>query len=166
MISSPLVFWTVGAYNRLVGLRNALAQGFASVDEQFRRRHALLAQLADTLAASLPDAPQPLETLRAACAQAGAACAHARARPGSPGAMTSLRLAEGILGEARGRLPVQALADPASAPLQADLAAGDTTLAFARDQFNAQVRAYNLAVGQFPTWLIASLFGFRRAGTL
>ena len=43
------------------------------------------------------------------------------------------------------------------------LAASDTALAFARSEFNAAVAAYNEAVRQFPTLLVARLFGFRTA---
>jgi len=165
IVAAVLLFWTVGAYNRLVGLRTALRQGFAAVDEQFRRRQALLQQLIDALAAGPPELAPRLDALRAACAQAEAACGRARVRPGTVGTITSLRLAESILGEARRRLPAGQLT--ASVPaLQAELAAGDTTFAFACEQFNAQVEAYNRARRQFPTWLIAGLFGFRRAGTL
>ena len=164
--TAVLLFWAVGAYNRLVGLRNALVRSFAPVDAQFHHRHELLLGLADTLAARLADTPQPVEALRAACAQAEAACQRARTRPGAPGVITSLRLAEDILGDARLRLPAQALADPALVELNAALTAGDNTLAFARRQFNDSVNEYNHAVRQFPTWVVAGLFRFDRAGTL
>jgi LemA protein len=58
------------------------------------------------------------------------------------------------------------LTDDALAELHAELAASDTTLAFARRQFNDAVTEYNLAVRQFPTWIVAGLFRFRGAGTL
>ena len=164
--AAVLLFWAVGAYNRLVGLRNALVRSFAPVDAQFHHRHELLLRLADALAARLVDAPQPVEALRAACAQAEAACQRARARPGAPGVITSLRLAEDILGDMRQRLPAEVLADPVLAELGAELTAGDNTLAFARRQFNENVNEYNRAVCQFPTWVLAGLFNFRGAGTL
>jgi len=165
-LAAVLIFWAVGAYNRLVGLRNTLVRSFAPVEAQFRHRHALLLRLADALATSLAATPQPVEALRAACAQAEAACQRARGRPGAPGLTTSLRLAEEILADARQRLPSEALADTELASLNAELTAGDNTLAFARRQFNDSVESYNRAVRQFPTWLIAGLFRFRRAGTL
>lgn len=164
--AAVLLFWAVGAYNRLVGLRSSLARCFVPVEAQFRHRHALLLRLADVLAVSLAATPQPVEALRAACSQADAACQRARQRPGAQGLVTSLRLAEDILVEVRQRLPPDVLADPALAELNAELTAGDNTLAFARRQFNAAVDEYNRAVRQFPTWLIAGLFRFRRAGTL
>ena len=46
------------------------------------------------------------------------------------------------------------------------LGAADTALAFARRQFNEAVLAYNRAIRQIPTRLIAAIFGFAPAGTL
>ena len=62
-------------------------------------------------------------------------------------------------------MPVQAVAGIDLAALNAQLSATDTTLAFARRQFNDAVTEYNDAVRQFPTALIVGLFGFRAAGT-
>lgn len=163
--AAVLLFWTVGAYNRLVQLRQGLAQRFALVEAQFRQRQALLQRLLDAVAPHAVQAGQAIEVLRAACLQAEAACAHALARPAAVGATTSLRLAEEILTEARTRLPEPVLAEAGVAELLAELAAADSTLAFARRQFNEAVDGYNAAVRQFPTWVVAGPFGFRPAGT-
>lgn len=164
-VAAVLLFWSVGAYNRLVRLRHALTRRFSTVDQQCEARTALLQRQVDLLAAE-PEADTAAQTLRAACAQADAARAHARAHPAAAGTITSLRLAEDILADARTRI---AGAWPASEPAQAlrvELAAVDNTLAFARRQFNEAVALYNHAVGQFPTWLVAGPFGFRSAGLL
>ena len=92
--------------------------------------------------------------------------AHARTHPGAPGAITSLRLADDILAEARARLPVQSVGGVDMSTVNAELAAADTALAFARRQFNDAVLAYNHAIRQVPTRLIAAIFGFAPAGTL
>jgi LemA protein len=166
VVAAALVFWAVGAYNRLVQLRGTLVRLFAPVDEQFVQRQALLMQLLDALGAVLQNAAPRLDALRAACLQTEAACAHAKQRPGAVGAITSLRLADDILTEARARLPVQSTPGSELAALNAQLGASDATLAFARRQFNAAVSEYNHAVKQFPTVLLVGLFGFRTAGTL
>ena len=166
VVAAALLFWVVGAYNRLVRLRGVIVRRFVPVDEQFRQRHALLLQRLDALTPVLANAAPRLDALRAACQQVEAACAHAKGRPGATGAITSLRLADEILGEARARLPVQSAPGIDLAGLNAQLAASDATLAFARRQFNDAVSEYNRAVQQFPTMLIVGLFGFRSAGTL
>ena len=165
-LGAVLLFWMVGAYNRMVSLRNALVARFASVDELCRQRHALLDRQLELLAAALVSAVPRLEALRAASRQADAAREHARVRPAAAGAVTSLRVAEEILADARARLPVQTVAGAELPELNAKLAEGDTTLAFARREFNAAVAAYNIALFQFPTALVAWLFGFRPGATL
>ena len=47
-----------------------------------------------------------------------------------------------------------------------EIAAIDATLGFTRRQFNDTSDAYNRAVRQFPTWVLALVFRFRPAGVL
>ena len=162
-VSAILVFWIVGAYNRIVRLRNDLVARFAAVDERYRQRHARLHSQLDLLSTALAAAAPRLEALRAACRQADAAREHARARPGAANAVTSLRVADEILVDARSRLPVQSVAGVDLSELNQRLAVSDTALAFARGEFNEAVAAYNEAVQQFPTALLARLFDFRAA---
>jgi LemA protein len=169
-LAATLVFWVVGAYNRLMRLRGALVRQFAPVDEQFRCRHQLLLQLvealSDALAPAFANAAPRIDALRAACRQVEAACAVATLRPGAAGAITSLRLADSVLTEARARLPVPSTPGTELATLNAQLQASDATLAFARRQFDDAVTEYNRAVKQFPTLLLTGMFGFRAAATL
>jgi LemA protein len=162
-VGAVVVFWIVGAYNRMVRLRSELVARFAAVDERFRQRHALLESQLDMLSTALAAAAPRLDALRAACKQADAAREHARARPGAASAVTSLRVAEEILADARARLPVQSVAGADLPELNTRLATSDTALAFARAEFNAAVALYNEAVRQFPTVLVARLFSFRTA---
>ena len=166
VVAAALLFWVVGAYNRLVRLRGAIVRRFVPVEEHFRARHALLLRQIDALGPVLPNATPRLEALRAASQQVATACAHAKVRPGATGAITSLRMADDILGGARAQLPAPNAPGADLAALNAELGASDATLAFARRQFNDAVIAYNDAVTQFPTVLIVGLFGFRRAGLL
>ena len=161
LTAAVLVFWAVGAYNRLVGLRSELLRAITAVDAQFHARQAVLGQWAEGLAGRA-DA-QALAALQAACRQAETACSHARARPARRGTVVSLRLAEEILAQARAALRPGGDAPNAES---AELAEADAALAFARRQFNESAQVYNRAVSQFPTWVIAGLFGFRKAGTL
>jgi LemA protein len=163
LVAAILAFWVVGAYNRMVRLRSALVERFAQVDAQCRARHALVEKQVELLEAGLASAAPRLDALRAACRQADAAREHARARPGAASAVTSLRVADEILADARSRLPVQAIAGADLPGLNLELAGVDTALAFARREFNAAVAAYNEAVDQFPTVLLARVFGFRAA---
>ena len=162
-VGAVVVFWLVGAYNRLVRLRSALVARFGFVDEQLRARQSLLDEQLAVLATALTAAGPRLEALGAACRQADAAREHARVRPARAAALTSLRVAEDILADARARLPVQSAAGVDLPGLNLRLAESDAALAFARREFNDCVVAYNEAVQQFPTLLVAQLFAFRVA---
>lgn len=166
VLAAVLVFWAVGAHNRIVALRNEIVRAFTPLDEQFRLRQQLLRKQAGQLADTGAVPPADLEALQAALMQADAACAHARVHPGAAGAIASLRLAEEVLGATRQRLAAPTAADPELAELATRLAAGEASLAFTRERFNAAVAAYNAAVRQFPTQLIAAVFRFRPAGQL
>src|SRR5436189_4264109 len=51
-----VVCWIVGAYNRLVSLRNVLVERFAAVDALCRSRHALIERQVALLATALAGA--------------------------------------------------------------------------------------------------------------
>lgn len=167
-----LVFWAVGAYNRLIALRDDIAKAFAPVDAQVQHRHALLMQWALGLQAVLDQAPALHDAMLLACTQLQSACDGLRARPGAGSAATALRLAEETLLTARQRLQAELPARQqrlSGLEIEANteqLAAADNTLAFARGQFNLATKTYNEAIRQFPTRLVATVFGFQAAGTL
>lgn len=172
IVAAVLVFWVVGAYNRLVSLRNGISRAFAPIDAQIRLRHALLEQWVEALRPLLHDDPRALDAVLAACSQLQAACDVVRTRPSAARPMASLRLAEETLLDARTRLRSELPARPemlagsGAAVLADELAAADSALGFARRQFNEASQSYNDAVDQFPTWMIAGLFSFHGAGTL
>lgn len=172
VIAAVLVFWAVGAYNRLVSLRNDISKAFVPVDAQIRQRHMLLEQWVEGLRPLLEHNPQVLDAVLAACGQLQAACDVVRARPSAARPMARLRMAEETLADARARLKNELPAKPEMlaglgvAVFGEELAAADSTLGFARRQFNEATQTYNDALDQFPTWLIAGLFRFRNAGTL
>lgn len=170
-VAAILLFWAVGAYNRLVSLRNDISRAFVPVDAQIRERHRLIEQWVEALRPSLQDA-KVLDGVIAASGQLQAACDVVRSRPSAARPMASLRMAEETLDEARERVRSELPSRPEQlarlgvAELAEELASADNTLGFARRQFNEATQHYNEALDQFPTWVIAGLFGFRGAGTL
>jgi LemA protein len=171
-VAAVLGFWVLGAYNRLVRLRQTLATAFAQVDAQLRLRHELLAELIEAAAAELADTPEACAALEAARLQARIAADRAAHRPASAGRLASLGLAEQVLRTAASRLITLVKARPA---LRSDpklreglkkLSTTQTRLAAERHTFNAIVLDYNRSARQFPTRLVAAMFGFRAAGPL
>ena len=165
LIAAVLMFWSVGAYNRLVRLRYAMLRRFAPVDQHLESRNALLQRQID-LWAQRPDAlSRDLEALQAARTQADAARLAAKRQPGAADTIHSLRLALQILARTRERAAAERLPDTAQThALLQELAACDHALHFAQGQFNQTVLEYNAALAQFPAAWLGSVFGFRSAG--
>ena len=169
---AALAFWMLGAYNRLVRLRQAIVTAFAQVDLYFRQRHDLLAELIAASAEKLADAPEAAAAVDAARRQARVAAEHAAQRSVNAGRLASLVLAEQVLRSALSRLitlvktrPAMR-ADPRLRAVTKELSTVQSRLSAARDGFNTTVLDYNRSMRQFPTRLVAAIFGFHAAGEL
>ncbi|KQV99783.1 LemA family protein [Rhizobacter sp. Root1221] len=172
IVAAVLLFWGVGAYNRLMSLRNAMRAAFSQLDAQVRRRHDLIPHLAEAARTDPGTDTDVLDAAVAARHQAHAALDLARAHPGAPGPMVSLAMAEQVLEDACRRLQ-QAIdrqpalkGEPAVQAVRDDLLGAEGRLGFARQMFNDTVTAYNTAAQEFPTRVLSSLFGFREAALL
>jgi LemA protein len=166
-----LVFWMLGAYNRLVALRNTIIDAWAQYEEPLRRRSQALAALLDAFPATLAQEAGTLDAVRAADTQLQAAAERLRRRPASASRAAALVSAEAALAPPLARLLslLEQGAVPAAGEVAEPLAAlheSAQRLGFARQLFNDAVRGYNDAVRQFPTRLLSALFGFGSAGTL
>jgi LemA protein len=173
LAGAVLVFWMVGAYNRLVALRNAIGAAWAQVEEQLQRRRQALEAMVSALRPALPEESNALDALTGALLQLQAAADAVRARPVSASLVTVLGTAEQVLGTALARLLAvlehhPQLRDdmPEVAQGLHDLKDGEPRLAFARQLFNDAAQAYNDAARQFPTRLLTQLYGFGTAGRL
>lgn len=171
-VAAVLAFWILGAYNRLVRLRQTIASAYVQVEEVFRERHELLGRLIHSADSLLADTPEAVEAVDAARRQTRVAAEHALKRPLSVGRMASLVLTEQVLQTAVKRLLRLLNARPAprgDADLRAllkELSSMQHRLSAARSGFNKTVLAYNRGAQQFPTRLVAAMFGFRVGGTL
>ncbi|MCS6920711.1 MAG: LemA family protein, partial [Elioraea sp.] len=159
-----VIFWAVGAYNRLVDLRNRFRNAFAQIDVQLKRRYDLIPNLVETAKAYMKHERETLEAVIRARNSAVAANAAAAADPGNAAAMQGLMAAEGALSGALAKLFALAEAYPdlkANAnmmQLSEELTGTENRIAFARQAFNDAVMTFNTAVEQFPSNLIAGLF--------
>ncbi|MDZ4125593.1 MAG: LemA family protein, partial [Hydrogenophaga sp.] len=87
-------FWAVGAYNRLVRLKNAIANAFGQIDVQLKRRYDLIPNLVEVARKYLAHEAQTLEAVIAARNQARSAEQAAAASPLNAGALGALAGAE------------------------------------------------------------------------
>ncbi len=163
-----LLFWAMGAYNRLVRCRSQGILAFAVLDGLFSQYVALVKTHA-------PDA-QGDETCRAiwlgfsaAAEQFNACLRGARAQPLHGPAMNALRTAHATLFESSRRvhdLSAEPLAPAWLQGLQLEWEQLAIKSDMARIEFNRTVTNYNDAIGQFPALLLAWLFGFKPGQTI
>ena len=125
MVVVPVFFilmWLVGAYNRLVALRNRFKNAFAQIDVQLKRRYDLIPNLVETAKGYIKHERGTLEAVIAARNAASAANVRAAQNPGDAAAMKELSGAETALTGTLGRLFAVAEAYP-------DLKANTTMMA-------------------------------------
>lgn len=167
-----IVVWAVSAYNRLITLRNRIANAFAQIDVQLKRRFDLVPNLVEVAKKYLAHEHDTLKAVIAARGQAQAAADVARRDPASAQAIGSLATADGMLGGALGRLMVVAedypelKADQTMRELSEELSSTENRIGFARQAYNDAVLDFNTASQVFPTVLVARMAGFAPASEL
>lgn len=143
-------------YNRLVTLRNRCENAWAQIDVQLRRRYDLVPNLVATVKGYAAHEAQTLEAVVAARGAAMSATgveARSAAENQLTGALKSLfALAESY---------PQLQANASFLDLQQQLTETEGKIAYARQFFNDAVMSLNMAVQQFPSNLVALLFGIR-----
>jgi LemA protein len=167
-----LVFWAVGAYNRLVSLRNQFKNAFAQIDVQLKRRYDLIPNLVETAKGYMKHERETLEAVIAARNQAVSANAKASSNPADAQAVQQMGAAEGALSSSLGKLFALSEAYPDlkanenMMQLTEELTGTENRIAFSRQAYNDSVMQYNTSIEQFPGSVIANMFAFRSAELL
>jgi len=160
------VLFGVGAFNKLVTLRNRFKNAYAQIDVQLRRRYDLIPNLVETAKGYIKHERETLEAVIAARNAAASANTGAAANPGDPAAMQHLARAEGALTGTLGRLFALSESYPdlkantTMLTLMEELTSAENKVAFARQAYNDAVMAYNTQREVFPSSIIASWFNF------
>ncbi len=171
-LGAVLLFWCIGAYNRVMLLRNEIARAFAQLDDALTRRFTHGELLLERLRERLPSEQASLDALAAAQAEAKSATQAVRARPYAADPVAQLAIASAVHGAALTRLVslvehhAELSADPDLGGAVDELKMIERQRAFSRQVFNQAVDAYNLAIRQFPTRVLMSFVGFTEARSL
>lgn len=171
-VLAVLFFWGVGAYNRLMALRNAIVEAYAQLDRHLKERAEACERLVAEAAPRLPSEQATFDALASAQIEAAAAAQATRARPWSPDPVSGLAVATALQASALTRLLslLEHQADLRNEPginaLVDDIKLIERQRAFARQVFNQAVSRYNEALLQFPTRTLAGLYGFGEARSL
>ena len=172
VLAAVLVFWALGAYNRLMAQRNAIAQAWARVAEALQQRATVPAPLVAALREPMAAEHGALDGLLLAHEASVRAAAEMGERPVLPTHAQTWVTAEAALAAAATRLLAlldqhpEALAAEPVAKLVTTWQEAQARLPFARQLFNQEAQAYNEAVALVPTCWLARVFRFRPAGLL
>ncbi|MDP1571888.1 MAG: LemA family protein [Vicinamibacterales bacterium] len=157
-IVGAVVLYAIGIYNRLIGLRNQVANGWKQIDVQLKRRHDLIPNLVNTVKGAMEFERGTLEAVVEARNSAAGASGPADAA-----------VKEGLLTQALGRFFALAEAYPQLTAnqnvraLQEELASTENKIGFARQFYNDIATKYNTAIQVIPNNLIAGPAGFEAA---
>jgi len=158
IIVALLVVWIIGRYNRLVGLRNQVLNGWRQIDVQLKRRHDLIPNLVNAVRGAMDFERDTLTAVMEARAKALTATGPADAAQ-----------KEGQLTQALGRLIAVAENYPTLKSnenvrsLMEELTGTENKVGFARQFYNDIATKFNTAQQVFPTNLFAASFGFKAA---
>ena len=159
VIAIVAALWAAGIYNSLVALRNRFKNAFAQIDVQLKRRYDLIPNLVETVKGYASHEKGTLEAVVSARTRAVAA--------GNSGDIKQQAEAENMLTQALGRLIALSEAYPDLKAnqnflsLQQELAATENKIGFSRQHYNDSVGQYSEARQQFPSNIVANMFGFK-----
>ncbi|MCS6965571.1 MAG: LemA family protein [Candidatus Kapabacteria bacterium] len=157
-IVALLVLLAILAYNRLVGLRNQVANGWRQIDVQLKRRYDLIPNLVNAVKGYMKYEQETLQRIIEARNQAVSARGVAEA------AQREAELS-GVLGRLFALMEnyPDLKANQNVLQLQEELTSTENKIAFARQFYNDVATKYNIARESFPSSIIASLFRFQPA---
>jgi len=172
LLACVLVFWVLGAYNRLVRLRRAVAQAWVQAEAPLNRRAQLLPELSAWVLQEMPQEQAALAALAQAQEAVAQAARSLQTSPVSATAAASLVANLARLDASLARL--QALCEMHAglreqATVQTAMAEWrelEGRLVFGRQLYNDAVQIYNDAVAEFPTRWLVGWFKFLPGGRL
>ncbi len=153
-----LAFYAIAIYNKLVKLKNLVAEAWSGIDVQLKKRYDLIPNLVETVKGYAAHEKETLENVtkaRTAAQQATTVEGQQVAEKNLSGALMNLiAVAE--------RYP-DLKANTNFLELQNMLAVVEGDIEKARRYYNGNVREQNTLIESFPSNIIANLFGFAKS---
>ena len=154
-----LAIWVINGYNSLVAKSEQVQTALSQIDNQLQRRNDLIPNLVETVKKYAAHESEVFTQI-----------AEARAKLAGATTVEGMAQADAEVANALSRLLAIAENYPELKSnenfiqLQDELAGTENRIAVARRDYNEIARDYNTTIRRFPTNIIASLFGFERAG--
>lgn len=171
VVAALLLFWGLGAYNRLMRLRSAVASSWqVHLEPPLQLLAGNGQRLAEVGPRWLPAEGPAFDALRQQSLDLQLAVRGVQPAPWSADPIAQLAVAQALQASALQR--VLALLehhaqdhDPERSELTQRLREAQQQREFGRQLFNQRVQAYNQAIGELPTRVLAGLYGFHDAKT-
>jgi LemA protein len=145
-----LIIYVIATYNGLIKLRNRTEEAFSDIETQLKRRHDLIPNLVETVKGYAAHERQTFDSVT-----------QARTNAVNASGPQQSAAAEGILGQALGRLFAVAEAYPDLKAnqnflqLQNELTDTEDKIQASRRFYNMNVRDLNIKIQQFPSNIVA-----------
>lgn len=152
-----LVFYVIGVYNKLVNARNKVNDQFAQIDVQLKRRNDMIPNLVETVKGYAGHEEKTLTEVIEARNKMNTASGINEELEASTGVTNALNKLF-ALSEAYPDLK----ANTNFMSLQNDLKETEDKISYARQFYNDTVLNYNNLREQFPSNIVASVFGFKK----
>lgn len=156
IIAVLIVAWAVATYNRLVVLRNRVDNARAQVDVQLKRRYDLIPRLVETVRGYAQHEERIFQRIAELRAQALQSLSVAQQEVIEGEVKSSL---SGLIALAEAYPDLKANTN--FLRLQEELSDTEDKIRYARQFYNDTVLRYNVAIGHFPTVLLAPVLGFQ-----
>jgi LemA protein len=153
-----VILWAILVYNGLVGLKNQVENAWRQIDVQLKRRYDLIPNLVSTVKGAMEFERDTLTKV-----------IEARAKAIAAQGVHDKSAAEGMLTKALGGLFAlfenypDLKSNKNVLELQEELASTENRISFSRQFYNDIVEQFNTKQSVFPSMIIASLFGFKKA---
>ena len=151
-----VIITLIHMYNNLVGLRNRVKNSYAQIDVQLKRRNDLIPNLVETVKGYAAHEKGVLEEVT----KARSSVMNASSIEEASAANNQLTSALKTLFAVAENYP-ELKANSNFQQLQSELSDTEDKIAYARQFYNDVVLKYNNACQQFPSSLIARMFGFK-----
>lgn len=153
-----LAFYAIAVYNKLVKLKNLVAEAWSGIDVQLKKRYDLIPNLVETVKGYAAHEKETFENVtraRAAAQQATTVEGQQSAEKNLSGALMNLiAVAE--------RYP-ELKANTNFLELQNMLAVVEGDIEKSRRYYNGNVREQNTLIESFPSNVVANMFGFAKS---
>ena len=156
-----IIVWAIGMYNTLVKMRNRVKEAWSDIDVQLKRRYNLIPNLVETVKGYAKHEDKVFIDVTEARTKAMAAEKSGNAKESAQAENMLAGTLKTLFAVAENYPELKA--NENFLELQRELSDTEDKIQASRRFYNGNVRDYNTKQEQFPTNMVASMFGFKVA---